>query len=112
MVGVYLELDYCYRGSHRNSFNEDSLIINMADQTPAPEPEPPSDPAPSDPVSRGIDNASSIFDLGSKVIYKATAAWQQGSANREKRHEAESMQQELKDGLGEWETGAKDEKGR
>lgn len=80
----------------------------MADQAPAQPP----DPAPSDPVGTGIGNASSIFDLASKVIDKATDAWQQGSATREKRRDAQSVLQELKDGLGEWEAEAKDERGR
>jgi len=46
------------------------------------------------------------------VIDKATGAWEQGSASREIRREADSVLQELKDGLGEWEAEAKAEKHR
>jgi hypothetical protein len=84
----------------------------MTDQASASAPAPPTDPAPSDPVGTGTDNASSIYDLGARVFDKVTDAWQQGSASREKKREAESVLQELKDGLGEWEAEAQDEKGR
>jgi hypothetical protein len=84
----------------------------MTDQAPTPAPATSPDRAPSDPVGTGIGNASSIFDLVSKVIDKATGAWEQGSASREIRREADSVLQELKDGLGEWEAEAKAEKHR
>lgn len=92
--------------------DEDNVIINMTDQAPTPAPATSPDPAPSDPVGTGIGNASSIFDLVSKVIDKATGAWEQGSASRETRRVADSVLQELKDGLGEWEAEAKAEKHR
>jgi hypothetical protein len=112
IVGEYLELDLALYTIAVNIETPHSLIINMADQAPASAPAPSTDPAPSDPVGTGIGNASSIYDLGARVFDKVTDVWQQGSASREKKREAESVLHELKDGLGEWEAEAQDEKGR
>jgi hypothetical protein len=65
-----------------------------------------------DPVDRRIGNVSSIYDLGARVFDKVTDVWKQGSESREKNKEANIVLQELRDGLGEWETEAQDGRGR